>query len=555
MDARIKKLLLDGERLFTERLSLDSFWQDVAYQFYPEMAEFTSKRYLGEEFADHLTTSYPLIARRTLGDSLSALLRPVNLDTTSPGVWLSIRAENENKEDLEAERWLEWATKIQRRAMYDRLANFVRATKEGDHSFVTFGQAPLTLELDRDKNTLLYRCWHLKDVVFSEDASGTICAVYRKWKPTLTNLTDTFGSKVSPRVKEKLKDNPYAKVECCHIVLKADKYEQRDSTGKKWKTPWVSIWIDKDNDHVMEEVGSHSSIYIIPRWVTIPGSQYASSPSVTAGLPDARLVQAMTLTLLEAGERYADPPLIATQEAIRSDLQAYPGGVTYVDAEYDEKLGASLRPLYDVKSGDGLRSSVDILSGVQEAINKAFYLDSLALPPAGVKEMTAFEVGQRISEWIRRAMPIFEPMEYEYNGALCDDTFDLLMRNGAFGSVKDMPQSLKGKDVVFKFESPLHEGAERQKGQKFLEAKAALIEAAQIDPTVLPILDAKTTMRDVLSSIGASPTWLRTEGEVDKIVAEEEERQQMQQALQMAVEGGDAAQKLGAASKSFAEAG
>jgi hypothetical protein len=36
--------------------------------------------------------------------------------------------------------------------------------------------------------------------------------------------------------------------------------------------------------------------------------------------------------------------------------------------------------------------------------------------------MTAYEVGQRVQEYIRNALPIFEPMEMEYNAALCDES-------------------------------------------------------------------------------------------------------------------------------------
>src|SRR3990167_4283946 len=188
MDQRHKKILEDGNKLFSERQPLDSFWQDVALQFYPEVADFTSRRGLGSEFADHLTTSYPLLARRSLGDALSALLRPVNLDTTSPGVWFSLRTDRKEREDTSAKRWMERTESIMRRAMYDRSSQFVRATKEGDHAFATFGQAPLSLELNRDGNGLLYRCWHLRDVAWTEAAEGKINAIWRKWNPTATQL-------------------------------------------------------------------------------------------------------------------------------------------------------------------------------------------------------------------------------------------------------------------------------------------------------------------------------------------------------------------------------
>jgi len=555
MDSRIRKLLEDGEQLWSRRKSLSQLWQEIAYQFYVEMADFTVDRYLGDEFADHLSTSFPLIARRSLGDSISAMLRPVNLDSMSPGVWFSIKTEDEEYEkDIEARRWLENATAIQRKAMYDRQTNFVRATKEGDHSFATFGQCPLTLELNRNRDALLYRCWHLKDVAWTESEEGQIDTVYRKWKPTARQLSATFGNKVSSQVKDLLTKDPHKEVNCKHIVISADAYTERDGGGKRWQQPWVSIWIDVDNEHLMEEVGSWNQIYIIPRWVTIPGSQYAASPAVTAALPDARLIQAMTLTILDSGEKFADPPLIATQEAIRSDVNLFAGGITYVDAEYDERLGDALRPLYESRAGEGLRTAFEMRSEIAQSINKAFFLDSLSLPPAEVREMTAFEVGQRISEWIRRAMPIFEPLMWEYNGKLCEETFELLMRNGAFGTVEDMPQSLRGANVRFRFESPLHEGTDQKKAQKFLEAKSVLVNAAEIDPGSVQALNVRAALVDSLRSM-APATWVRSDREMEQIARQEAEAQAAQQQMQGGMAGADMAQKLGAAAKDFSEVG
>jgi hypothetical protein len=530
-------------------------WQEIAYQFYVEMADFTVDRYLGDEFGDHLSTSFPLIARRSLGDSVSAMLRPVNLDSMSPGVWFSIKTEDEaHEKDIEARRWLEYATGVQRRAMYDRRTNFVRATKEGDQSFVTFGQCPLTLELNRNRDALLYRCWHLKDVAWTEGAEGDIHTVYRKWKPTARQLYDTFGDKVSSQVKQMLDKEPHKEVNCKHIVIPTDAYEQRDAGGSKFRQPYVSIWVDCDFEHIMEEVGSWSQIYIIPRWVTIPGSQYAASPAVTAALPDARLIQAMTLTILDSGEKFADPPMLATQEAIRSDVQLFPGGITYVDAEYDERLGDALRPLYESRAGEGLRTAFEMRAEVAQSINKAFFLDSLSLPPAEVREMTAFEVGQRISEWIRRAMPIFEPLQWEYNGRLCEETFELLMRNGAFGPVEDMPQSLRGASVKFRFESPLHEGSDRKKAQKFLEAKSVLVNAAELDPGSVQAMNIRTALIDSLRSM-APATWVRSEREMEQIARQEAEAQAAQQQMQGGMAGAEMAQKLGSAAKDFSEVG
>lgn len=551
MEKRIKDILDQGNKLFEDRRQVLTLWQEIALQFYPEMADFTLTRTAGQDLASHLTTSYPVLARRTLGDMLSALLRPVNLDTASPGIWFSLRSTG--REDKDARAWLEWSTGTMRRAMYDREARFVRATKEGDHAFASFGQAVISVELNKMLDTLLFRSWHLRDVAWSEDATGEISAIYRKWKPTAQQLVDTFGNKTSATVRERLKDNPFQEIECCHAVLSRDMYEKRDQGGKKYRTPWISIWIDKTNEHVMEEVGSLSRIYVIPRWATVPGSQYAVSPAVVAALPDARLIQAMTLTMLEASEKLADPPLIATHNVLRSDIDTRPGGTTWVDDAFDGKL-SPLRPIYDPRSGDGLRTSFEMNSDIRQQISRAFYLDSINLPQVGEGGMSAFEVGQRISEWIRRAMPIFEPMEFEYNGALCDEVFGLLMRNGGFGAYGDIPQSLRGKDIQFKFESPLHESNERRKGQKYLEAQAILLQGTQVDPSVRSILKAPLAIRDALEGIGVPAVWTRDENEV----AEMEKARQAQAAMASTLQGIDvaagAADKLGSAVKNFAGA-
>ncbi|QZN96684.1 portal protein [Symbiopectobacterium purcellii] len=65
---------------------------------------------------------------------------------------------------------------------------------------------------------------------------------------------------------------------------------------------------------------------------------------------------------------------------------------------------------------------------VRNMIHQAFYLNSLTLP--NTSGMTAYEVSQRVQEYIRQATPLFAPMEPEYNGDLCDMTFSKLMRAG-----------------------------------------------------------------------------------------------------------------------------
>ena len=118
------------------------------------------------------------------------MLRP----TAKP--WFHMRCKDEERETPDAKRWMEWAEGVQRRAMYDDRSMFVRATKEGDHDFATFGQASISLDVDIRSARLLYRTWHLRDCAWRENAMGRIDTFVKRWTPDACMLRDTYGERM-----------------------------------------------------------------------------------------------------------------------------------------------------------------------------------------------------------------------------------------------------------------------------------------------------------------------------------------------------------------------
>jgi hypothetical protein len=533
----IKQLKEVVGKLFTDRSTYVILLQEIAENFYPERADFTVSRTHGSEFAGNLMTSYPILTRRDLGDQIGSMLRPTEKQ------WFRIVPEDEDRENNEAKRWLERTAAIQRKAMYDRKSLFTRATKEADHDFAAFGQCVISCRLNKQADGLLYRNWHLRDVVWQENEDGVIGLIGRKWKPTARDMVRLFP-KVHEHVSRANEKEPFKTFNCYHIICDADMYE-----GNTLGRPYWSIYYDCDNEHVLEAVPVWNREYVIPRWQTVSGSQYAFSPATITALPDARLIQAMTYAILEAGEKAVNPPLVATQDVVRSDVSLYAGGITWVDEEYDEKLGAALRPLtQDLR---GLPFGDQMAAESREMISQAFYLNKLNLP-VRAPEMTAYEVGQRVQEYIRGALPIFEPMENEYNGGVCELTFDILMRAGAFGSVRDIPPSLRGQDLPFRYESPLHDAIEQQKGQKFLEAKALLAEAVDIDQSAVYLLDTSTALRDALTGVGVPAKWMNSKDDVDESMAEVAQQQATAASLEEMQQGADVAATIGEAKQALA---
>lgn len=536
----IKEWVAQGDRLFNQRMPLMSLWQEQADNFYPERADFTWRRSVGNRLTGQLTTSHPMIVRRDAANLVSVMLRPMETP------WFSMHTMRPENETTEDKRWLERATGIQRRAMYDPVAQMVKATKLADNDYITFGQCVLSVELNRNRDALLYRCHHLKDVAWVENYEGQVGAVYVNWEPMVSELMKIYGAdKVCQTAKDAMAKDRTAKVKCRIMVIPLEDYNPEGYDNRRGKQ-YKHIVVDRDHMHVLEDITTFNKKFIVPRWNTgsslMYGSQYAFSPCAVAGMPDAELLQAMSLTLLEAGEKAVSPPLIGVEEAIRSDVAIYAGGITYVDAEYDERLGEVLRPLNIDKSG--LPLGIELIDRTKNALESAFFLNKLNLPPMdGGDKMTAYEVQQRISEYRRNAMPLFEPMEHEYNAQLCDVSFDLLFRAGAFGPLDQMPETLSNQDLQFRFMSPLVEAEDQIKAQKYLNAKGLIAASLDIDPTAGAVMNTKVALRDAL--LGTVPAkWVNSEEEVAAAQEQAAAEQQAQQALATMQQGADVAATL-----------
>jgi hypothetical protein len=527
MNEDIKHHLQVAKKLFEQKLVLDTRNQEIAQNFYIERADFTISRSIGDVFADHLYTSYPLVASRELSDMVGSLLRP----KSSP--WFSMALLDERYEDHASRSWMQHKTEVMRRAMYNPDAMFQRATKEADRDYVNFGNAVISVEPNKNRSGLLYRNWHLRDVAWSEDAYGKIDSKYCKRKLSIKQLKQMFGEKCHSSIKT-CKDES-KEINIMHVVVPNHKY------GGSSKLKNVSIYIDVDNSHELECVPLATEYYLIPRWATISGSQYAYSPAMIAGLPDARLFQDMTRTIMEAGEKAVNPPMIAQEEAIRSDISIFAGGITYVDSDYNERLGEVLRPLNIDRSGIPL--GLELADRTQQALAKALYLDKFSLP--SYNEMTAREAVIRNEEHIRSVMPIFEPMEEEYSARVCQETFDVMWRMGWLGSMYDIPESMqRAREYQFKFISPISSSEDSRKTSQFMATVEIIQAAASITPSFVNVVNINKAGRDAIQGAGAKEDWLNSEEDVAAMEAEQQEQQMAAQMMSAVGQGAEVLQQV-----------
>lgn len=531
-----EELMKLSDKCFSTRWPIMSLWQEIAENFYPERADFTSVRNIGDDVAADLMTSSPLMMRRDLGNAIGAMLRPKEKE------WFEMTA-GYHKESTEEKQWLQWASRFVKRAMYDRMANLMRATKIGDHDFASFGQCALSVDMNRQRTALLFQAWHLRDIAWMENAEGQVDTFFLKQSLSARKLADLFpAGQLHASVVRALEKDPYKEFNILRVVMPTANYSGMDGAEKVLQ-PYVSIYIDTDHKHTIECTGKHHRVFIVPRWQLVAGSQYAHSPAAIAALPDGRLIQDMARVMLTAGEKAVDPPMVAVQEAVRGDIGIFAGGITWVDAEYDGKLREVLAPI--TQDRHALPFGRDMVEDMRYQLKEAWFLNKINMPPAGGTEMTAYEVGQRVQEFIRQTLPLFEPMEPEYNGQLCEMATEVLMANSPEFR-QSIPRSLRNKDYSFKFRSPLHDAIERLKVGQFMEAQQVLTTAMSTDPSTRHIVDFGKATRDTLGAV-IPAEWMRTEIDVESLVAADEEQAAQAQQLAALQQGADVAATLGQA--------
>lgn len=547
MKQRVQDLVRVGDSLFAKRYPILSLWQVQAENFHVMRADFTRARYLSEEFGSYLMTGRPARCHRDLKNAFSAMLRR--------GQWFHAKTDSELvNEDRESKIWLDRASKIMRLAMYDRRANFVRATKDADGDFCAFGNAVITRDIV-DYAHFLFECWHLRDVAWDQDYKHQINTVHFDWKPQARQLQGMSRSPdfdISPKIAQLKREESFRDVKCRKIIVPSDEYDLPPQRTRN--KPWVSVLVDCENEHVMQETPLRSFRVTIPRWETagtMYGSQYGYSPPVVYGLPDGRMLQQMMLSMLEASEKATSPPLIAVGEAINGGVNLYASGITQTDADYDERTGDVLRPLN--LQFEGIQFGAAQLERLEQALDDSFFLSKIRFPEIS-KDMTAYEASKLWDEFIRESLPLWEPVQQEYNAALCDGVFQDCLAMGKFGPFDEMPQALRGREVVWEFDTPITVAADRALKGAFDAMMQTLAEGAQVDPGVVMNADLDTATRDAIDGGGAPANWLRP---IELVRQMKEQKQQEEQALaaaQAVTQGADTATRVANAAESAGNA-
>ena len=537
-----KDLLDMSGRMFKKKDNWDQFSQEVAYWFDPAKANFTDEIYTGEDFADHIVDPVPLLMARDLGDAFGTMMRSDD--------WFKIALDDPDLMDLQPVREkLDYMTDVTMKMLYDRRGSFTKMAKSHEHDFSIFGGGVSSINLNKQFDGFQFHNWHLKDTAFSENDDSHVDRLSRKIKSSARNITLQFEGKphttIPSHIASAKKNNHDQEFDIFHMAVPVDIYAPQTRDFPKEATH-VSVYLS-DNGDIIQEQPEYQFPYIVSRWRTVDNwGAYPFSPAIMAALPHARMLQSAMATFIDAGEKAVNPPLLATTESISSPIDISAGAVTWLDAEYDERMGRGLEPM---DLGKNIPLNERMLDSFHQLMGEAMYISKLNIP--GTSSETAYEVSQLIQQNIRQLQPIFEPAQDEIIYPYLNWVVSTGLRLGAYGPPESFPEEMRGQDVSYTFFNPLQQERDRRLVAQAQEAAQIAAGIAEIDPSVLADAEPIQWFRDAMRGTGAPANWLKAEEEGDALRAQraqaEQQQQQIEQAGQVAEiarTGGEAAQAI-----------
>lgn len=482
-DARAKTWLQRAESCWNSFSTIRSYYQRLAEVFYPERRDFLQTDTWGVERYEEIYDSEPIRLRWELANALGAMMRPRGQE------WfklIAVRSEEDQEFDVGDEidrddqlvaKWLEHATKRQRDLMYRRRANFASAMSQSDNDYVTFGSAIVRRSLTADGKSLLFSCVHPRDIVWEEGPEGRPDTTYEKIEKPANYWKAALKDNCPPEILRacEYRGEKEQKFTLWRVIVPADRHEWKVQPPRD--AEFASLYLFREGaERIVAENWLRVMPYHIRRWMTVSGEPIGRSPCTSIALADTRTLNVAQRSLLEGLEKAVDPPMAASDKIVGNEIVLRAGGIVYVEDVDDVR-----RAIAPIQEGARLDYGMEFTRERRAALSRAFLQNVLKLPQD--RAMTAYEVGERLEEFVRSASPVFEPMEAD-NSELCEGIFSLLLndfnnRSGAFAPV---PERLQGADVLFDFETPLIDAQRKREVAKVRELYTIVSEVMTVYP-------------------------------------------------------------------------
>lgn len=514
-------------QLKAERLLHEQVWRDVFTLMAPERVHGFSGEVVTAADAQarkaEIYDSTAIDASRIAASGFASGLHPAN------SIWFSLDVGQQSEPERQ---WLDNAA----RTIFKNIhaANFDAEMGECYADMIPAGWFVL-YTAEADEGGYQFEHWPLAECYIASSKPGRkVDIIHREFELTIEQLVGQHGiDNVSSVVRDRYRlggAHLGEKVRVLWCIEPRTSYADGPAMAKN--KPFASRHHEVSTQHTLRESGYDEFPCCVPRWRLIPGTPYATGLGSDA-MPDIK-----TLNQIQRLE------LANLDIAVSGMWKAVDDGVLNPRTV---RLGArKIVMMADTKNMEPLTTGADFNVGFAKAdqlrasIRKILLADQLH--PQDGPAMTATEVHARV-QLIRQQMgPIFGRLQSEHLQSLIERCFAIAYRAGVLGKP---PETLAGRDFSVKYISPLARAQRLEEVTAIDLFLSGLAMAAELDPTLLDLVDMEQAQREKAEALGVPAKLMRSPEDVTKrreMKAEAQAQQAQQaQAQQLAATAGTAA--------------
>lgn len=430
-------------------------------------------------------------------------------------------ADPDLAEDKEVKDFCEAATDLLFTVRYGPRSNFASQMHESYEQTGVYGTGCLFVD-DAVGSGIIYRAVHLSEIYLSEDMSGKVDVVHRKFRPTIRQIAQRFGvDSLPPKYRDMLDKQPETRLDVLHAVMPNDdlRPDRKDFRGMPIRSHYVLC----EGRAILDEGGYRTMPYAIGRHSVMPNETYGRGPGMMA-LAAIKNLNEMVKTLMRSAQMTVAPPLLMTEDALMRQFDMRSGSLNYGGLDMNgNELVKALRLDGRFDLGEYM------VERATKIINDAFLVNLFQILVEN-PQMTATEAMLRAQEKGQLLAPTMGRIQSEQFSVVVERELDILARAGA---LPPMPDALMeaGGEYAIEFSAPLNKLQRSEDAIGILRTQEALAPMAQIDPNVMDVFDVKEAARVLADVYGAPSRVLRSKKAVEEI--SEGKREQAEQAAML----------------------
>lgn len=393
-------------------------------------------------------------------------------------------------------------------------------------------------------SVLNFRCLQVEHVCYCEDARGNVDTVFEQLEMSARQLLLEFGDSCPEKVKAQATDPKQldGQHKVLHVVL--PRSQRNEFSKQALDMPFADLYIHCETKTLLREGGYSEIPYAVCHFHKSPGEQYGRGPGVD-GLADIKMLNRYRQAYIVSREYAANPGLLV------------PDG-TLVNNEYDHSPGATnvikptlnnSKPELVLRPNTAANDYTDIENERLRIRTEIFFADIFD-PLGDLKQITATEAEIRNAAKMVPFAPIAGNLHDKLFRPIINRVYSILMRRGM---LPELPAALAEEaDYKVEFVSKIALSIKNIETLAWLQAKATIMEDAQVKPEVLDNFDFDYLDRNIALNHGVDPRGLVPINKRDELRKKREAAQLQAAEMEQLVAGAGA---LGSNAAKAPEAG